>query len=241
MQMENWEFIARALSQDLLSAYFSESKNSTLDDRLAIYLWNNTLSESLYHPLHFFEVTLRNALNREIHAHTKKINWLEDKLFLRDVENNIIEDVLKNKIRKINPYNLTGIISKLPFGFWVNLFHNHYEGKLWPSLLKSVFPNIPRKKRVRQIVYKKFNGIRELRNRVFHHEPIWQLPNLLQLHDGILEAIGWMSPPVGNLTAYITQFPRIYTEGYRHYWEKTIQTHFLVSSQIRETHLVSIT
>lgn len=219
MQVENLELIAQALSKDRLSAFYSKNKNSTLADRCSVYLWNNALSESLYNPLHFFEVTLRNALNREIRGYLNTENWFNNKELLRASEIKMVEDVLSRKMKKFASFNLMEVITRLPFGFWVNLFHHHYEGKLWPKLLKPVFPYIPRKMRVRQTIYKKFNKIRKLRNKVFHHEPIWHFSDLLQLHNEMLETIHWMSPSVNNLTNHITQFPKIYTNGYQPYWE----------------------
>ncbi|WP_431810064.1 Abi family protein [Jejubacter sp. L23] len=72
----------------------------------------------------------------------------------------------------------TRILSGLGFGFWTSLLSFRYEeprnnSLLWPHLLCDVFPckpgDIPR-----WVIEQKFIQIRELRNRLFHHEAIWK-------------------------------------------------------------------
>lgn len=72
----------------------------------------------------------------------------------------------------------TRILSGLEFGFWTNLLSCRYEeprnhSLLWPHLLYDVFPYMP-DGISRQTVEQKFIHIRELRNRLFHHEAIWK-------------------------------------------------------------------
>ena len=39
----------------------------------------------------------------------------------------------------------------------------------------------------------KFNGIRKLRNRIFHHEPVtWNIDVIKNYRDEIIEAIDWL-------------------------------------------------
>lgn len=113
------------------------------------------------------------------------------------------------------------IIAGLSFGFWTHLLTHHYEDEhsktlLWPHLLSSVFPHAPHG-HDRNAISDAFIRIRELRNRLSHHEAIWKFHydnpvtrkpdyrhpvygarascNLLRKHyDDILAMIGWMSP-----------------------------------------------
>jgi hypothetical protein len=74
------------------------------------------------------------------------------------------------------------IVAELNLGFWTSLFNAYYEQKgasdprLWPRLLLAVVPRMPRRQRTRRNLVRYLNDIRALRNRVFHHEPIWNLP-----------------------------------------------------------------
>lgn len=70
------------------------------------------------------------------------------------------------------------ILSRLPFGFWTTLLSKDYEDVtnkhlLWPNLLHHVFPNAPSHIK-RKDIEDHFNLIREFRNRLSHHEPIWK-------------------------------------------------------------------
>jgi len=70
------------------------------------------------------------------------------------------------------------VLSRLPFGFWTTLLGKDYEDLtnkhlLWPNLLPYVFPNAPSNIK-RKDIEDHFNLIREFRNRLSHHEPIWK-------------------------------------------------------------------
>ncbi|HKK10318.1 MAG TPA: hypothetical protein VJ939_05745, partial [Bacteroidales bacterium] len=61
------------------------------------------------------------------------------------------------------------VIAELSFGFWTSLFDSRFEKTLWKNL-RLAFPNCPKHIRQRKTMSSKFNGIRKLRNRIFHHE-----------------------------------------------------------------------
>lgn len=112
------------------------------------------------------------------------------------------------------------VISSMDFGFWTNFLSKEYEDKkskmlLWPNQIDTVFPNAPKGISRADIEYE-FKRIRELRNRLTHHEAIWKFfyddeksgkPDyrrpvygvnascslLLKHYEDILKLIGWMS------------------------------------------------
>nr|WP_227667072.1 hypothetical protein [Klebsiella variicola]CEP30402.1 hypothetical protein KV8917_350046 [Klebsiella variicola] len=70
------------------------------------------------------------------------------------------------------------VISGLDFGFWTNFLTKNYDeprnrSLLWPQLLPSVFPGAPAGT-PRHVLEKKFTRIRDLRNRLAHHEAVWK-------------------------------------------------------------------
>ncbi|HDW3273876.1 TPA: Abi family protein [Enterobacter hormaechei subsp. xiangfangensis] len=115
------------------------------------------------------------------------------------------------------------VISGLSFGFWTMLLTRYYENPqgthktlLWPHLTRTVFPNAPAHYERKEIC-DQFYRIKELRNRLSHHEAIWKFHHddpksgkpdygnpvygaqascsLLRKHyDDILDMIGWMNP-----------------------------------------------
>ncbi|HGS4800663.1 TPA: Abi family protein [Vibrio cholerae] len=124
---------------------------------------------------------------------------------------------LKREGKTVTP---GGVISVMDFGFWTNFLSFEYEDVssqmlLWPNQLTTVFPNAP-VGTTRFDIEKKFIRIRELRNRLTHHEAIWKFfyddpltgkPDyskpvyganascslLLKHYNDILEIISWMS------------------------------------------------
>ena len=88
------------------------------------------------------------------------------------------------------------MVAELTMGFWVSLHYRRFEKVLWKKtgVIQSVFPFIPAK--VRNLLYIRpgLEKINDLRNRISHHEPIWQL-NLLAEYQLLQEALGWLSPP----------------------------------------------
>lgn len=108
------------------------------------------------------------------------------------------------------------LISELHFGFWTYLFDAEYgagpnkPGILWPTLLPIVFPQNPsiqRGEASRRLV-----AIRQLRNRVFHHEEIWSRKNLWDEYQGMLTLLAWMSPESAMVLTEFCQFPAVYRE-----------------------------
>lgn len=85
-----------------------------------------------------------------------------------------------------------GIIAELTFGFWTSLFDVKFEKSLWKSLRLS-FPNCPKEIRKRKTMSSKLNGIRKLRNRIFHYEAIsWNYDVLKTYRQDILETLNWL-------------------------------------------------
>jgi hypothetical protein len=66
-----------------------------------------------------------------------------------------------------------------------------YEKTLWVPHLSKAFPQIAKPDRVQ--IFDRFEAIRKLRNRIAHHEPIFNR-NLKQDYDELLDTIGWFCP-----------------------------------------------
>ena len=67
-----------------------------------------------------------------------------------------------------------------------------FEATLWRPALRGAFPHCMDLSR-RQ-AYKPLNDLRRLRNRIAHHEPIFER-RLLDDHRRILDVTDWISPP----------------------------------------------
>lgn len=208
--------LRRAISHKRLIKYrLSETDREA--DLLSRYFWNIALSECFYPVLHNYEVALRNHFYQLI-ANVYGDDWLininirqnilcigEEAKVKREIEN------LKQQ-RRNKPYRLItdDIISSLGLGFWTNLSYAKYEDKsrLYPILFTDFdfMPKLSRNIRKRKTLSTRFGKIHKLRNTIFHHEPIWDYPNLKQEHDDILESIRWISPLLSEITRFSSHF-----------------------------------
>ena len=203
--------LQRALSTGRLEPYLSQSTQRDMDVALATYLWNLDLSESLYPSLHGIEVALRNSIHE---AASEKFNsefWFASHLvgYEKETIDKIGQEFSRRNIRA-TPGKY---IAECNFGFWVNLFNSEYEHILWRSLMRKVFPYAPRSSRTRSTIRSRLDSVRRLRNRVFHFEPIWRLPDLRQQHFDILETIGWINPTFREMTEPGDRFPQVFDDG----------------------------
>jgi len=131
-----------------------------------------------------------------------------------------MEQVIKaegNLKKRKKPVEAGRLVAELNFGFWTSLFNKNYEintknckTPLWPEFLESVFPLIPSEQRTRKNISQRLDSIRKIRNRVFHYEPIYFLPDLENLHFSIIETIGWFSSDLKNIVTQMDQFPRLH-------------------------------
>ncbi|MFG5780052.1 hypothetical protein ACFIQF_23615, partial [Comamonas sp. J-3] len=73
-----------------------------------------------------------------------------------------------------------------------------FQTVLWKDL-RLVFARCPKPQRQRHNISAALNQIRDLRNRVFHHEPLlWLTPTLLDQHTVGVTVINWVDPQLGK-------------------------------------------
>lgn len=213
MQEKFAQELRKAISHERLDAY--RQKGGKLDDSnlFAHYAWNIALSERLYPALQGLEVTLRNSIHDAFSAKYETEEWYMRKGLLDAREWASLEKAL-NELRKCRKPREPGrVIAELNFGFWTSLFDSRYEQTFWHGLIQPVFPYLPKPMRRRKTLSNRLNRIRRLRNRVFHHEPIWYWSDLSQQHEQIHETIAWMNPSMARMIAAFDRFGGVSAEG----------------------------
>ena len=194
-----------SISCERLEKYLAE-KEGDLDAAIALYERNCRLSEAFYSPLQSMEVCLRNRLSAQM-AMTFGADWLQNNA--PRLQNDALDNIA-SAIRSIAPSPVTSgrITAELNFGFWVGLLGTRYDATLWRQSLHRAFRADGPKKR--SVVHGRFNALRRFRNRVAHHEPIFFRP-LSQLHDEMIEAIGWMCQDTSAWALHLSNFQTVYT------------------------------
>lgn len=186
--------IKRFISNDRFEPYLYYQKD---DLRLALshYQWNIEVSESFYPLLSILEIGFRNSIDNQLSRRFNDKSWYANEKFLEIVSQfqiNRINEAKANLLSAKKEITPGRMISELSFGFWTSLFDTKFEMTLWKSLRHS-FPHCPKNRRKRKAMSAKFNGIRKLRNRIFHHESItWNLTAIRAYKLEILEGINWI-------------------------------------------------
>ena len=207
---------------DILSGAFSSQRlekyinlyNGDVMKVAAHYKANIALSESLYTSLSVFEVTLRNALSKELERMMGRKDWYS--VFPSNPALKSLTSEVTVAIRHISQrgemVSPDKIIAELTFGFWVTLLNSEYELSLWKSL-RLAFPHMPKKDRKRKNVSSPCNALRKLRNRVFHHESIcWDLDYITDIHNRLVMVLGWINKDMPSWLDEVDHFCKVVDE-----------------------------
>lgn len=188
---------------------------------LARYLWNMSLCESLYSPLQMAEIALRNSLHQFLIARCRTPAWYDVITGLPPWQ----QDQLAKARRKLHddgkPNNPGRMVAELHFGFWTGFFNkSHAQTGLGHALAGQAFPHAPRAERNLRQLDARWKRIRDLRNRVFHHERIIHWTDLDAQHTAILEVISWASPELQQMAVALDRFTPIRQQGLNPWLEK---------------------
>jgi hypothetical protein len=207
-QVRHLDALWRVLSEQRLEGYGGGAMPRP--DVITRYLWNMALCEALYPSLQALEVALRNTLfsaGEAVYpfpgapAEGQTACWLDLPGILHGEESTRVA-AAKRRLKEANKALEPGrVVAELSFGFWTALFDVRYENTkiLWPRLFgQKIFADAPRNKRSRKALSPLLNRVRLLRNRAFHHEPIWHWKDLPDQHAVTLDLICWMSPLSGR-------------------------------------------
>jgi hypothetical protein len=174
------------------------------------------LSRALIPSLHAVELALRNSIHDGFTArHNNNDLWFYVPGVLEHGQLTQLSGALRELSQDRRPATSGRIVAKLTLGFWVTLMSNPYEARIWQphgfALMSTVFPHATG--RSIASVHRRYNEIRKLRNRVSHHEAVWDRTDLMQDYNDIQEAIGWISPSIQLAVSAIDEFVTTYDNG----------------------------
>lgn len=204
-------------------AFLSQPSGAPLATAPAVkaYFLLNDISQHFFVPLQLVEVTLRNKLNAHIKRKKNNPRWYD----VVPVGQSNLDKVHKAKTFASNSnihYQPDDVVCRLMFGFWVSLLGTEYRNTrrpmqcIWDQFaLRQVFPGAPSGLTL-GLIFNRLTHLNDLRNRLFHHEPIWKSGNVSSLEDAIarlqhqynevIEALNWLSPEMKALT-FAWSFP----------------------------------
>jgi hypothetical protein len=218
--------IAESLSVERLGSY-GQRDQADQCTILARYLWNMAVCESLYSPLQLCEVGLRNAIHQRL-TELYGPAWYESPDFsITDWGRYEVEKAKAKLIGQNVQSSPASIVAELQFGFWTHLFQDHYESRtdFLPRSIKHVFLNLPKSQHNRKQIKRTLDDIRDLRNKVFHHERVVHWTDLKDKHQIMLEVIRWTGSELHELAVTLDRFTPIYSAGIDP-WKEKIRQHW---------------
>ena len=160
------------------NAVISHTGNDCIKTSLSLYEWNAKLAAGFFVPLHIYEVTLRNAISDAI-SQRYGADWPTNDYFLNSL-------TPKNKRAVTTLYNDKGyqglgkILPELKLHFFEEMLTKRHDGRIWKPYINATFPNAPHLtvQEIRTQLKDACFKIRKLRNRIAHHEPIFNQASL---------------------------------------------------------------
>lgn len=183
----------------------------TMKRAILHYQCNIQLAEAFYVSLSVFEVTLRNALSRELETMTNRADWYAVFPTTPGLVklNRYITQANKQIVGRHERLTPPKVIAELTLGFWVSLLNSEYERLLWKDLRRA-FPFMPKCDRKRKNVSAPLNTFRTFRNRVFHNESIcWNMHRVEDIHNELVMVLGWMNKDIPGWLQQIDRFAEV--------------------------------
>lgn len=195
--------LVKGLSSVRLQPY--RSPGGTEQDALTRYEANILLSEALYPSLQMLEVLLRNALEGVLVAEfgaawyrSPQLAGLMHKNSVPRLEYKQLQKALAG-LRKANKQAASGrVVAELSLGFWTGLLGKSYEQVIWHPHSHDLFPYAQPSDRDIKKIRVDLETLRRLRNRVAHHEPIWNDAALHSKYGAAQRLVGWLNADAGR-------------------------------------------
>ena len=187
------DVIVRRLSPERVGPYVVATGDNAA--ALDLYLWNAELSAALATTIGHVEVILRNAIHENLTGwSTRRFaepRWYLDAAHLFDPRTtDDIRTARRRAVRHGRQAETPGrVVAELNLGFWRFLLANHYDATLWRETLHLAFPGQARRRIIRDAV----EVLHLSRNRLAHHEPMFNRP-IDDIYVTAMELAGWICP-----------------------------------------------
>jgi hypothetical protein len=180
---------------------------------LRLYLWNAAIGQSFHFPLQSTEVALRNVVHASLAA-LYGPNWAHDPNCRHMLGPQLGDDLVKTERRHHNRYSAQPttpqMVASLSLGFWVALIRQGFHGSIWASQTANAFPHLVNGDDMMD-VSRTGTAIQDLRNRIFHQEPLIG-HNLSQDYGDILKMLGWICPETREWVRSHSSVPKVIRE-----------------------------
>lgn len=195
-----------ALSEARFRGYL-KTAGGDVDVAARLYQWNLDVSAAFYSPLHWLEVTLRNALHEQLRAWCGRDDWWSA-VPLRKKGPQLVHQAERNLAKEKGSFTVDDVVAKLSLGFWVSLVSRQYDRDLWRAALHKSFPHF---RGPRGDLHEDLEAVRCLRNRIMHHEPIHHL-DLLGHRERVYRVLRHLSAGLPGHAASADRIPEVWEQ-----------------------------
>ncbi|MGI0649477.1 hypothetical protein ACRCPS_31155 [Pseudomonas aeruginosa] len=191
--------IEGVISPQRLSTYAAAQGMQNSRRVLELYAWNAEVSGAFMLPQQICEVAVRNAASEVLEA-VYGPQWPWAIGFERSLPDPKFGFSLRKELAsgraKVPAGNTNKAIPEMKFAFWVRLFTQRFDSRLWIPHLHNSFRGLPpgvAVQQCRQMIYDELDKVRGIRNRIAHHEPIFQR-NLAADYARMMRLVKWRCP-----------------------------------------------
>ncbi|MEE2878745.1 MAG: hypothetical protein VX593_07050 [Pseudomonadota bacterium] len=205
------EFIT-LISRERFTRYI-QACNGDEAKAVALYCWNIRAAQSLYVYLQCWEIALRNRLNGFLCWKYGAAWPYDERRLIRNLTSNDkrrLEDTKRRqeRERRVTQASTSIVVADLSAGFWVSLLSQRYNVPfVWRHNLGRIFSQ--NQSMDREAAWSKNDVILRLRNRVAHHEPVYNLP-LLDLYQDLQHLVGAMCPATRHFAEASCNFREVW-------------------------------
>lgn len=193
------EGLSRWLTQPRLDEYLIAA-NQDLEAARGLYEWNAAISAAFFELISYVEVSLRNAIDSVLRplevVSTARIGdpegwWFASPSFLRPSELKYFEAALRHLGNGDTAFGRDKVLECMTLGAWTDIFAKPYE-ELFRHHLRHAFPHHD-SGFTRKSVQTRVLALRKLRNRIAHHQAVFELP-LEEYYEQADDLLRWMDP-----------------------------------------------
>lgn len=195
--MRHLQALRASLSAARFATYESAAAGAgvPIERAIELYAWNAEVSSVFLTPLHICEVVIRNAVSEAlILQYGPDWPWSPGLLRSLPTGGGAGYDAKMDLSRTREKHRTTGgVVAELKNVFWEKQFTKRHDQRLWEPYLFQLFPNLDPGGSVRihrQRIACDLEAVRRLRNRIAHHEPIFNR-NLQNDVQKICELVGF--------------------------------------------------
>lgn len=197
--------VAALLTPARLSTYL-RATNGDEQQALRLYSWNVEASAALWGDFAVLEVCVRNAISAQLEKLAGKADWWASPVVgLRTEQAQAVQRAIASLPHHGQPVSPGQVVANLTLGFWTSLLANRYHQRLWEPAIKHAFPHLTGR---RGALQQDLESLRRLRNRVAHHEPIFNR-DLATDHQTVLDVLTMIDPKASDWLDHDSRIPAV--------------------------------